>query len=59
MDRRGLHPRALLHVNGQKGVVFVAPALLPVMKKKVWSLWTPAPPAGDLENRLPWLNAEC
>jgi hypothetical protein len=37
MGRNKNHPDGWLIF----GFAFVAPALLPVMKKKVWSLWAP------------------
>jgi len=47
-----------LRVNRQKGLVFVAPALLPVMKEGLVFVAS-ATPAGDLDKGLLWLNAEC
>jgi len=41
-----------------EGLVFVAPALLPVMKEGL-AFVAPATLAGDLDNGLLWLNAEC
>ena len=64
MDKRAPHPLALLLHEWAEGApfapgfVFVAPALLQVMKEGLVFVAS-ATPAGDLDKGLLWLNAEC